>query len=79
MTRCDSIPSANIQSALPQILKYLVDILISEEGATQGDPLVMPMYALATISLLKQLPTNVEQIWYADNACVCGKLGSLYQ
>ena len=37
------------------------------------------MYALATISLLKQLPTNAEQIWYADDACACGKLGSLFQ
>jgi len=37
------------------------------------------MYALATISLLKQLPTNAEQIWYANDACACGKLVSLHQ
>ena len=28
---------------------------------------------------MKQLPTNVEQIWYVDDACACGKLGSLFQ
>jgi len=55
------------------------DVLMSEEGTTQGDPLAMPMYALATIPLLKQLPTDVEQIWYADDACACGKLGGLYR
>ena len=33
---------------------------MSDECTTQGDPLAMPMYALATIPLLKQLPSDVE-------------------
>ena len=44
-------------------------VLMSEEGTTQGDPLAMPLYALATIPLIQQLPSGVEQIWYADGAC----------
>ena len=34
----------------------------------------MPFYALATIPLLGCLPSGVEQVWYADDACACGKL-----
>jgi len=37
------------------------------------------MNALATIPLLNQLPTDVQQIWYADDTCACGKLGRLHQ
>ena len=52
-------------------------VLMSEEGTTQGDPLAMPMYnALATIPLLKRFPGDIKRIWYADDACICGKLGS---
>ena len=45
-------------------------VLHSEEGTTQGDPLAMPMYALATIPLINQLsdPSNIIQVWYADDA-----------
>ena len=49
----------------------------SEEGTTQGDPLAMPMYALATLPLIDQLPQDVTQVWYADDACATGKLTSL--
>ena len=53
------------------------DVLLSEEGTTQGDPLAMPFYALATIPLLQHLPLGVKQNWYADDACACGKLSVL--
>ena len=49
----------------------------SEEGTTQGDPLAMPMYALATLPLIDQLPQDVTQVWYTDDACATGKLTSL--
>ena len=46
------------------------DILFSEEGTTQGDPLAMPVYALATLLLSDRLPNTVTQVWYADDMCV---------
>ena len=61
----------------PACLFISGEVLMSEEGTTQGDPLAMPLYALATIPLIQQLPSGVEQIWYADDACACGKLGAL--
>ena len=37
----------------------------------------MPMYALVTLPLIDELPQDVIQVWYADNACATGKLTSL--
>ena len=51
----------------PACLFISGDILMSEEGTTQGDPLAMSMYALATIPLLKQLISDMEQVWYVDD------------
>jgi len=53
------------------------DILYSEEGTTQGDPLAMPFYALVTIHFIKKLAAPVTQIWYADDAAACGKIFAL--
>jgi len=53
------------------------DTLYSEEGTTQGDPLAMPFYALATVPLTKKLVAPVSQIWYADDAAACGKISAL--
>jgi len=61
----------------PACLFISGNVLMFEEGTTQGDPLAMPMYVLATIPLLKQLPSDVEQVRYADDACACGKLDRL--
>ncbi len=53
-------------------------VLFSEEGTTQGDPLDMPMYALATIPLIRATQqTPNQQVWYADNAIASGTLPTL--
>ena len=51
-------------------------VLYSEEGATQGNPLAMPVYSLAMIPLIKRLreKVNVGQVWHADDASAIGKL-----
>ena len=53
------------------------DILLSQEGTTQGDPLAMSMYALATIPLIRKLTSNSMQAWYADDAAAVGKVTDL--
>ncbi len=56
------------------------NVLHSDEGTTQGDPLAMQMYALATIPLIKNLNDNfndITQIWYADDACATGRITRL--
>ena len=35
------------------------------------------MYALATLPLIKKLPTSVRQVWYADDAAATGKIAKL--
>ena len=45
------------------------DVLYSRERTTtQGNPIGMPMFVLATISLIKRINQGVDQIWYADDA-----------
>ena len=54
-------------------------VLASEEGTTQGDPLAMPMYALATIPLISRVgeSLSIVQVWYADDASAAGDLVSI--
>jgi len=53
------------------------EVLHSQEGTTQGDPLAMPFYALATVPLITKLSDSVDQIWYADDAAATGKISCL--
>ena len=58
------------------------DSLLSHEGTTQGDPLAMPLYALATkplIDALKRDNPTVKHVWYADDASAGGSISSLKQ
>ena len=49
--------------------------LLSQEGTTQGDPLAMAMYALATVPLITKITANgCKQICYADDAASGRKL-----
>ena len=52
------------------------EVMKSEEGVTQGDPLAMSMYAIGTVPLITALAKNgqTKQIWYADDASDGGKL-----
>lgn len=82
----------NIQHLCPTLSTILINIyreatelfvdgtvLFSEEGTTQGDPLAMPMYALATVPLISRLgeSSEVVQVWYADDASAAGGLSSI--
>ena len=71
----------NIQFECPAISTFLIntyrepselfidgEVIYSQEGTTQGDPLAMPMYAVATIPMIKRLPKSTTQVWYADDA-----------
>ena len=50
------------------------ETLLSREGTTQGDPLAMAMYAIATVPLIERLQQHVTQVWFADDATAGGKL-----
>ena len=54
------------------------EVIKSSEGTTQGDPLAMPMYALATIPLIKRLNQGANQVWYADDAAAMGKIQQVH-
>lgn len=51
--------------------------IIAHEGVTQGDPLAMPFYAIATVPLIDRLPGHVSQVWYADDAAAVGNLNEI--
>ena len=51
--------------------------IFSSERTTQGDPLIMAMYAIGTLPLIAQLQGIVKQCWYADDSAVGGDLCSL--
>ena len=85
-----SVALHNIQQLCPSLACVLIntyrspaslfisgDTLLSEEGTTQGDPLAMPMYAIAMIPLIRRLTEGITQVWYADDACACGRLSDL--
>ncbi len=54
------------------------EVILSQEGTTQGDPLAMPMYGLATIPLIKKLDGLCKQVWYADDSAAIGTIEQLH-
>ena len=54
------------------------EIVYSEEGTTQGDPLAMAMFALASVPLIAKITTDgATQSWYADDASSGGPLARI--
>ena len=61
------------------LLKSSSDMLLSREGVTQGDPLSMMFYSVATLPLVRALKGNGHwfQSWYADDSVCAGSLGDI--
>ena len=54
------------------------EMLISQEGTMQGDPLTMAMYGIAVIPLIHRLTNEqVQKVWFADDATVGAQLTPL--
>ena len=53
------------------------EVIYSQEGTTQGDPLAMHMYAIGTLPLIRKLPNCVQHIWFAEDASAGGQLDHL--
>ena len=53
------------------------DTILSQEGTTQGDPLAMAMYGLATIPLIRRMDGPWKQVWYADDSAATGTVVQL--
>ena len=50
------------------------EVFLSQEGTTQGDPLVISMYALVAISLFKKVDGNSKEVWYTDDISPVGSV-----
>ena len=83
----------NIQYLCPPIAVILIncyrsdirlfvekDVIMSQEGTTQGDPLAMAFFALASVPLINAIAVDqVTQAWFADDAGAGGELQRLRQ
>jgi hypothetical protein len=85
----------NIQHTCPEIAPYIInsyrkpaslfvndELLLSEEGVTQGDNSAMAKYSCSLMPLIRNITLNsiiqnTSQIWYADDAAAGGKLNGL--
>ena len=75
---CPSIATILINSyRSPTELFVDGDVILSQEGTTQGDPLAMAMYGLATIPLIRRLDGLCTQVWYTDDSAAAGRLVQL--
>ena len=75
---CPSLATISINIYRSAADLYVGDsVLSSQEGTTQGDPLSMPIYAIATVPLIRRLPNSVLQSWYADDASSSGRIDNL--
>ena len=59
----------------PSKLLVEKDIILSQDGTTQGDPLATAMYGIATLPLISCIATgSMIQNWYADDGSAAEKL-----
>ena len=63
----------------PLVVTDSNEYLYSKEGVTQGDPLSMFVYAVATLPLIECIghPNAGRDVWYADDASACAPLNDL--
>ena len=61
------------------VIKDSKELLYSKEGVTQGDPLSMFVYAVATIPMIDSVGRSDESrdVWYADDTSACSSLSSI--
>ena len=53
-------------------------VLLSQEGTTQGDPLAMTMFSLASVPLINAINVRaLTQVWFADDVSAGGRLRKL--
>ena len=72
----------NIHQLCPSLATILTNtyrenasLFIDGDRTTQGDPLAMAIYAVATVPLIGKLKSaNTKQVWYADDATAGGTL-----
>ena len=81
----------NIQRICPAIATVLIncyrgnaplfvdnEVIFSKEGTTQGDPLAMAFFGLASVPLIKAIAVETTiQTWFADDAASGGRLRCL--
>ena len=76
---CPSIAIILINCYRSDISLYVgKKVILSQEGTTQGDPLAMAFFALASVPLINAVAmADVTQAWFADDAASGSKLLSL--
>ena len=73
---CPALPKVLVNTYREDIQLFIKgEVILSQEGTTQGDPLAMAMYAIAITPLINRLEsTRIKQVWYADDATADGDL-----
>ena len=78
MTLCPSLARVLINTYRDDSPLFIDhEVIYSQEGTTQGDPLAMHMYAIGTLPLIHKLPNCVQHIWFADDASAGGQIDHL--